>query len=77
MNFIAAMGENLQCAETVIQFCLEKNLIGNFKTDVACHLKKLGKVMPGDAVTPTAGPGLLLNCWVKIQNSYKTPPSPW
>ena len=24
--------------------------------------KKIGKVMPGDAVTPNAGPGLLLNC---------------
>ena len=24
--------------------------------------KKWGKVMPGDAVTPNAGPGLLLNC---------------
>ncbi len=24
--------------------------------------KKWGKFMPGDAVTPNAGPGLLLNC---------------
>ena len=30
--------------------------------------------MPGDAVTPNAGPRLLLNCYVKVQNSYKTPP---
>ena len=24
--------------------------------------KKWGKVMPGEAITPNAGPGLLLNC---------------
>ena len=30
--------------------------------------------MPGDAVTPNAGPGLLLNCLVEVQNSY-TPPT--
>ena len=30
--------------------------------------------MPGDAVTPNAGPGLLLNCEVKVQISDKTPP---
>ena len=33
--------------------------------------------MPGDAVTPNAGPGLLLDCSVKVQNRYKTPRSPW
>ena len=38
--------------------------------------KEWGKVMPGDAVTPNAGPGLLLNCLVKVQNSYKTLPLP-
>ena len=33
--------------------------------------------MPGDAVTPNVGPGLLLNSLVKVQNSYKTPTSSW
>ena len=66
----------------VIQFCQEKNPFGKIKSYWACkhpcHLKKkLGKVMPGDAVTPNAGPGLLLNCKVKVQNCYKTPRSPW
>ena len=34
--------------------------------------------MPGDAVTSNAGPGLLLNCEVKGQNSFlkKTLPLP-
>ena len=70
--------ENLQCAEMVIQFCQEKNLIGNIKScracEHSCHLKEMRKIMPGDAVTPNAGPGLLLDCEVKVQNSYKTPP---
>ncbi len=64
---LSQLSENLQCAEMVIQFCQEKNLIGKIKSCRACehpcHLKKKwGKVMPGDAVTPNAGPGLLLNC---------------
>ena len=32
--------------------------------------------MPGDAVTPNAGPGLLSICLVEVQNSYKTLPLP-
>ena len=64
---LSQLSENLQRAEMVIQFGPEKNLIGKIKSCWACehpcHLKKeLGKVMPGDAVTPNAGPGLLLNC---------------
>ena len=31
--------------------------------------------MPGDAVTPNAGPRLLLNCYVKVQNIYQIHPS--
>ena len=64
---LTQLNENLQCAEMVIQFCQEKKLIDKIKSCRACkhpwHLKKWGKVMPGDAVTPNAGPGLLLlNC---------------
>ena len=63
----------------------KQNLIGKIRSCRACEhpchqkkkKKKWGKVMPGDDVTPNAGPGLLLNCLVKVQNSYKTPPSPW
>ena len=44
----------------------KKNLIGKIKSCRACehpcHQKKWGKVMPGDAVTLNAEPGLLLNC---------------
>ena len=32
--------------------------------------------MPGDAVTPNAGPGLLLNCKVKVQNILQNTPLP-
>ena len=65
---LSQLSENLQCAEMVIQFCQEKNLIGKIKScrvcEHPCHLKKNKvKVMPGDAVTLNAGPGLLLlNC---------------
>ena len=46
----------------------KKNLLAKLKA--AGHVsilatkkkKKRGKVMPGDAVTPNAGPGGLLNC---------------
>ena len=76
---LSQLRENLQCAEMVIQFYQGKtNLIGKIKSCRACehpcHLKK--KVMPGYAVTPNAGPGLILNCLVKVQNSYKTPHLP-
>ena len=49
----------------------KKNLIGKIKSCQECKhpcqlkkKKKWGKVMPGDAVTPNAGPRLLLllNC---------------
>ena len=49
----------------VIQFCQEKTLLAKLKVaGHPCNLKKKneGKVMPGDAVTPNARPGLLLNC---------------
>ena len=43
MNLLQ-LSENLQCAEMVIQFCQEKNLIGKIKSCWACehpcHLKK-------------------------------------
>ena len=57
-----------------------KNLIDKIKSCRACehpcHLKEKKKVMPGDAVTPNAAPGLLLNSWEKVRNSYKTLPLP-
>ena len=63
---LSQLSENLQWAEMVIQFCQEKNLIGKIKSYQACehpcHQRKWGKVMHGDAVTPNAEPGLLLNC---------------
>ncbi len=60
---LSQLSENLQCAEMVIQFCQEKNLIGKIKICRACEYpcylkKKWGKVMPGDAVTPNAWPGI-------------------
>ena len=65
---LSQLTENLQCAEMVIEILPRKKLIGKIKSCRACehpcHLKKTkwGKVMSGDAVTPNAGPGLLLNC---------------
>ena len=76
---LSQLSKNLQWAEMVIQFCKEKNLIDKIMSSQACehpcHLKKWGKIMPGDAVTPNPGPALLLNCQVEVQNSYKTPPT--
>ena len=41
---LSLLSENLQCAEMVIQFCQEKNLIGKIKSCRACehpyHQKK-------------------------------------
>ena len=44
---LSQLSENLLCAEMVIQFCQEKNLIGKIKScwpcEHPCHLKKMRK----------------------------------
>ena len=69
---LSQLSENLQCAEMVIQFRQEKKTLLT-KLNVAGHVsllatkKKWGKVMAEDAVKiPNAGPGLLLNCLMKV-----------
>ena len=62
----------------VIQLCQENFLA---KLKVAGHVSiqatnffECGKVMPGDAATPNAGPGLLFNCSVNMQKLQNTCP---